>query len=152
MQHTLPSFCCILQVCVCISSRVLYVIATAFQSATYTTQLLLHSAGLCVHFEQGSLCYSHSLPKCNIHYPASVALCRVVGALRAWCCMLRAQPSRLHHNTLSSCCVLQGCECVTSRVLHVITTAFQLATQPTQLMLHFGVLCLHCNMIAPRCC
>ena len=56
MQHTLPSFSCMLQACVCIASRVCYVTARAFQYATYTTQL------------SSMLCCSHSLPECNAYF------------------------------------------------------------------------------------
>ena len=118
----------------------------------WLTLLMLEFVRLWLRFEQGSVCYSHSLPNCNIQYPASVAFCRVVCAFRAECFMFNAQPSRLQHTLPSSCCVLQGCGRISSQVLHVISTAFQLATQPTLLMLRFGVLCLHCNIIAPRCC
>ena len=85
-----------------------HVIATAFQNAPYTTQLVLCFAGLCVHCKQGILCYSQSLPKSNIHFLAHVAFCKTVRALQANSCMLRAQPSRVQCILPSFCCVLQG--------------------------------------------
>ena len=93
----LPSLCCVLQGCVCITSVVFHVMSTAFQNAPYTTQLVLCFAGLCVHCKQGILCYSQSLPKSNIHFLAHVAFCRTVRALQADSCMLRAQPSRVQY-------------------------------------------------------
>ena len=68
MHHTLPNLCYALEGCVCNASRVCYVIARAFQKATYTTQLVLCFERLCVHCKQGMLCYNHSLPECNAYF------------------------------------------------------------------------------------
>ena len=113
-QHTLPSFSCMLRACVCIASRVCYVVATAFQSAMHIFRYWCLI--LCTHIDTHTQCSSELLSffgallriMCIILFHCSIRAA-------AFCYLSRTSPNCVQ------CCVLSAAAarvCACLRVSH----------------------------------